>query len=144
MEQLLEFAANHPLLVTAAVVIGALLVFNELRLAGSARFAVSPDQAVRLMNNGALVLDVRNGEAYAGGHLNGARNIEIGELEQRLADFQRFRSKPVLAYDERGLQAGRAVTTLRRNEFEHAYMLRGGVNAWREEHLPLTRGKDPK
>lgn len=139
MEQLLEFAGNHPLLVTAFVVIANILVFNELRLAGTARFAVSTDQAVRLMNKGALVLDVRDQTAYEKGHLKGAKHVPLADIGKRLDDFDRYRAKPVIAYDERGSGAGRAVAQLRRNSFEHAFMLRGGLATWREEHLPLVR-----
>ncbi|NND61213.1 MAG: rhodanese-like domain-containing protein [Gammaproteobacteria bacterium] len=142
MEQLLEFISNHPLLVTAAVVTGSLLLFNELRMAGSARFAVSPDQAVRLMNKGALVLDLRDEQAYSAGHLNNAKRLDPGKLEDELKRFDRFRGKPVVAYDDRGTTAGRAVARLRQHDFEQAFMLRGGVHAWREEQLPLVRGQD--
>ncbi len=139
MEQLLEFAGNNLLLVSAAFAIGAMLVYNELRLAGAARFAVSPDQAVRLMNKGALVLDFRDEQAHREGHLSGAKQVDLAGLADRLKAFERYKSKPVIAYDERGTVAGRAVAALRRNDFEQAYMLRGGLAAWREEHLPLTR-----
>lgn len=144
MEQLLEFAGNHPLLVSAAFVIGAMLVYNEMRLAGASRFAVSPDQAVRLMNKGALVLDIRDEKAHREGHLNGAKQVELAQLGDRLKAFERYKGKPVIAYDERGTQAGRAVATLRRHDFEHAYVLRGGLAAWREEHLPVTRADNDK
>ena len=144
MEQLLEFAGNHPLLVSAALVIGTMLVYNEMRLATTARFAVSPDQAVRLMNKGALVLDLRAEDAYNAGHLSGAKQVDLAGLDDRLKAFERYKSKPVIAYDERGTVANRAVAALRRNEFEHAFVLRGGLAAWREEHLPVTRTDNGK
>ncbi|MBT8427939.1 MAG: rhodanese-like domain-containing protein [Erythrobacter sp.] len=139
MEQLIEFAGNHPLLVAAAVVTAALLVYNELRLAGSARFSVSPDQAVRMMNKGALVLDVRSGEAYAQGHLSGARHVALAEIDDKAGDFARYKGKPVLTYCDRGSSSSRAVTALRRHDFEFAFSLRGGLAAWREEHLPIEK-----
>ncbi len=144
MEQLLEFAGNHPLLVSAAFVIGTMLIYNELRLAGSARFAVSPDQAVRLINKGALVLDVRVEQAHREGHLSGAKQVDLAKLAEQLKAFERYKNKAVIAYDERGTSAARAVATLRRNDFEHVYLLRGGLAAWREEHLPVTRPDQQK
>lgn len=142
MEQLLEFVGNHPLLVTAAVVIGAMLLYNEIRLAGTAQFAVSPDQAVRLMNKGALVLDLRDADAYSAGHLSGARLFDAGKLEEQIGAIARYKSKPVIAYDDRGPQAARVAASLRKHEFEHVFALRGGVQAWREEQLPLDRDTD--
>lgn len=139
MSQLVEFTANHPLLVTAFVVTAALLVYNEVRSAGSSRYAVSPDQAVRLMNKGALVLDLRKPEDYQAGHLAGARNLPLEELDDKLGGFAKFRKKPVLAYDDRGLTTSRAIARLRQAEFETVFSLRGGLTAWRDEHLPLEK-----
>lgn len=139
MEQLLEFIGNHPLLVVAAIGTGAMLLFYEFRMAGQGRFALSPDQAVRLINKGALVLDLRSPEDYATGHLSGARNLQLSELESQLASLKKYRRKPVIAYDQRGAGTMRAISLLRGAEFEQVFSLRGGVTAWREEHLPLER-----
>lgn len=144
MSQILEFAANHPLLVTAFVVTGALLVYNEFRSAGQARFAISPDQAVRLMNKGALVLDLRSADDYQAGHLAGARHVPLTDIDTEVGKLKKFRNKPVLAYDDRGLAASRAVARLKQAEFENVFTLRGGVSAWREEHLPLERKSGKK
>ena len=143
MEQLLEFAAENRWLVSAAFVIGTMLVYNELRLARVARLGVSPDQVVRLMNSGALVLDIRDEKAYNKGHLKGAKQVDLASLADRLKDFERYKSKQVVAYDERGTVSARAVATLRSNDFEHAYLLRGGLAAWREENMPVDQGKQP-
>lgn len=139
MEQLLEFASNHPLLVSAAAITGALLFYNEFRMAGQGQYAVSPDQAVRLMNKGALVLDLRSSADYAAGHLAGARNVQIANLQSELETLKKYRSKPVITYDERGAATSRAISLLRAANFEQVFSLRGGVVAWREEHLPLQK-----
>ncbi len=141
MEQLFEFIANHPLLVTAAVVTGTLLIYNEVRAAGQSRFAISPDQAVRLMNQGAAVFDIRAPEDYLTGHLAGAKNLPLADINEKAESFKRFRAKPVIAYDEKGLSTPRAVSRLQQAEFEQVFSLRGGLAAWREEHLPLEKPK---
>lgn len=144
MEQLLEFIGNHPLLVTAAFAIGAMLTVNEIRLAGTAQYAVSPDQAVRLINKGALVLDLRDADAYTAGHLSGARRFDARQLDEQVGTIARYKNKPVITYDDRGLQAARVAAALRKREFEHVFALRGGVQAWREEQLPLERDATEK
>ena len=137
MDQLIEFATKHPLLVSAAAITGALLLYNEIRMAGTGKFAISPDQAVRLMNKGALVLDLRTPEEYAAGHLAGAKNVELKNLDDGVAALKR--GKPVITYDERGGGTQRAIARLRQADFEHVYSLRGGVAAWRSEHMPLEK-----
>ncbi|MBT8422164.1 MAG: rhodanese-like domain-containing protein [Gammaproteobacteria bacterium] len=141
MEQLLEFISNHPLLVTAAVVTGTLLIYNEVRAAGQGRFNISPDQAVRLMNSGAAVFDVRSPEAYMTGHLAGAKNLPVDDIAAQAESYKRFRNKPVIAYCEKTMSSQRAVARLRQAGFEQVFNLRGGLAAWREEHLPLQKPK---
>ncbi len=143
MEQLLEFITNHPLLITAAVVTGGVLLYNELRVVGHGKFMLSPDQAVRLMNQGAAVFDLRTPEDYQAGHLAGAKNLQLSDLDGQIESLKRYRKKPVIAYDEKGQASPRAIAKLRQAEFENVFSLRGGLVAWREEHLPLekTKGK---
>ena len=45
--------------------------------------ALSAMQAVRLMNQGALVLDLRAKEAFDAGHIGDARNVPAAELADR-------------------------------------------------------------
>lgn len=141
MEQLLEFTANHPLLITAAVVTGAILLYYEMRVAGQGKFTVNPNEAVRLMNKGAAVIDVRSPEEFQAGHLVGAKNLPLANIEDQADSLKRYRKKPVIAYDDKGLTAARAVAKLRQADFEQVFSLGGGLAAWREEHLPLEKPK---
>ena len=141
MDQLLQFAANHPLLVTAAVVTGSLLLFNEMRAAGQSQYLISPDQAVRLMNKGALVVDLRKPQDYQVGHLAGAKNLQLSDFDKQVEAIKKHRGKPIIAYDEKGLTTSRAIARLQEAKFEHVFSLRGGFIAWREEHLPVEKGK---
>jgi len=141
MEQLVEFTTNHPLLITAAIVTGAILLYNEMRVAGQGKYMISPDQAVRLMNQGAVVFDLRKPEDFQTGHLSGAKNLQIADLDGQIESLKRYRSKPVIAYDDRGLTTPRAVSQLRQAEFEHVFSLRGGLVAWREDNLPVEKSK---
>ena len=141
MEQLLEFITNHPLLVTAAIVTATILIFNELRVAGTGKYSVSPDQAVRLMNQGAVVVDIRKPEDYKAGHLAGAKNMPLADLDGQIESLKRYRGKPLITYCDRGLSTTRAIAKFRAAEFEHVFSLRGGLTAWREEHLPVEKSK---
>jgi len=82
------------------------------------------------------VLDVRPAEEYAAGHLPGAINIPLAELEKRLQEFQP--SKQVVAYC-RGphcVLAFDAVARLRKNGIS-AKRLDGGLPEWRLAGLPV-------
>ena len=86
-----------------------------------------------------VVLDVRPSEEYAAGHLPGAVNIPIHELEKRLKELPR--RKEVIAYC-RGpycLMSYDAVTLLRKKGLK-ARRLEAGLPEWRSAGLPVDRG----
>jgi rhodanese-related sulfurtransferase len=139
MERLLEYANNHQGLSLLAVGAAAAVLFYELRERGRTRGAVSPQDAVRLMNQGAALLDLRSSEAYAAGHIRGARSLPADRLAEGVDSIKRYKDRPVIVYCERGVTAGAALRQLAALGFGKAVSLRGGLNAWRAEQLPLAR-----
>jgi len=79
MDRLLEYSGHHPWLAALAVVT-ALAVVYELRLRLQNAASLAPQEAIRLMNQGATVLDVRTPQAYAEGHINGARHFDAVQI----------------------------------------------------------------
>jgi rhodanese-related sulfurtransferase len=139
MQQLLEFSTTHVFLVSALVALTALVVFNEIRITtGSA--AVTPADAISLINNGALVLDVRGTPQFDKGHIVNARNIPKTELVEKVDSIDRFRDKPILVCCDTGGPSGQAATLLKKHSFAQVHSLQGGLVAWRRENLPLETG----
>ena len=139
MQRLLEYAANHRgLTVLALGAILAVLVY-ELRERARAVGAVSPQDAVRLMNQGATLLDLRSAEAYTAGHIRGARNLPSERLADGLDALKRLKDKTVIVYCERGVSAAGAMRQMQQQGFNQVVNLRGGLGAWRAEHLPVAR-----
>lgn len=138
MEQLFEFAGNHPLLIAAAVGLLATIVVSEVRLRNRGFAEVSPAEAVRMMNAGALVLDVRPAEAFRKGHIIDARSVPLDQLEQQAGKLAQYRDRPVIAYCDAGVTSQRAAQTLRKLDFQQVASLRGGLQGWRTENYPLS------
>jgi len=140
----MEFAGNHTLLVFALVTSLLLAVFTELRRKATGMMAVQPTDAVKLINNDAVVLDMRSAESFSRGHIVGARNVPMDELDGHLDKLARFKSKPVVAVCDAGITSSKAVKTLRKSGFESVYNLKGGMNAWGQAGLPVVSGKKTK
>lgn len=141
MERLFEYAANHPLLAGGLVAVTAVVVGYEIRQRLKAGSDVGPLEAVRLINDGAAVLDTRAQAQYEKGHIVDARNTPLSDLEARAASLEKFKDGPVVVYCENGVSAAKAVDTLRSRGFARAVNLRGGLAAWRQENLPVVKGK---
>ena len=101
---------------------------------------LSVTEAVMLMNRkSALVLDVREADEFAQGHLQGARNIPLSQLETRSKELEKFRDKPVLIVCQRGSRANQAAKLLKTQNFTALNVLKGGMQAWLESNMPTGK-----
>jgi len=142
MSRVLEFAANHWLLVTALVVILVLLVRSFLSERISGVKSVPIADAVNLVNReNALVLDVRTEQEYEQGHILDSLNIPLGLLDQNIKQLGEDRERPILVVCRSGQRSARAAGILKKHGFNHIYNLAGGLMAWEKEGLPLHKGK---
>jgi rhodanese-related sulfurtransferase len=144
MQRLLEYIGHHYYLAGAAVLAALGVVVVELKERVSGFAALSAAQAVRLMNQGALVLDLRPKDAFEAGHIGEARNVPAAELESSAESLKRWRERTVITYCDNGVAAASAVRVLTKLGFTKVFNLQGGLNAWVKDNLPLTRGSGGK
>lgn len=142
MEQYLEFVANNTILVVALLASFFLVVFTEIRRKASGLINVEPGQAVGLINKDAAVIDLRSAEAFGRGHIVGAKNIPLDELDSKLDKLDR--STPIVAVCDAGINSAKAVDKLRKAGFESAWGIKGGMAAWNQDGLPVVTGKKTK
>lgn len=78
--------------------------------------AKDPASAKKLIESGAVVLDVRTADEFAGGHLPQAVNVPVQELATRMAEIEKLaggdRAKPVVVYCGTGRRAAKAKSEL--------------------------------
>jgi rhodanese-related sulfurtransferase len=140
MQQFLQYATHHYFLLGGAVVVAVLVAINELRLRAATAHAVGPVEAIRMMNGGALLVDVRGQAEFAAGHIAGARNVPGALIADGAEPLARFKDKSVIAYCDNGATGGAAARQLGRLGFKSVYNLRGGLGAWRQDNLPVVKG----
>jgi rhodanese-related sulfurtransferase len=140
LTQIPEFAANHPFLVIAFLVLLALVIFNETKIATQRFASLTPAGAVQMMNQDeVVVLDVREASETAGGKIARALQIPFSALKTRIGELDKHKSKPVLVYCKTGARAGSACRELQKAGFDKVYSLNGGLLAWQEAHLPISK-----
>ncbi len=93
--------------------------------------AKDPAAARTLIKSGAPVIDVRNPDEFAGGHVDNAVNLPVAELGSRLADVDKLvagdRSRPIVVYCGSGRRSAKAKTELEAKGFTHV-VNGGGVD----------------
>ena len=140
IQQFFEFASNHPAYVGGAVLMVLLVAGYELRASRSSFASIASSEAVRLMNQGALLIDVRRREDFEAGHIAGARSVPGDTIADGARSIERFKDKAVIAYCDSGVTAAAAARQLTRLGFKHALNLRGGLAGWRQDNLPVVKG----
>ncbi|MEO6921680.1 MAG: rhodanese-like domain-containing protein [Collimonas sp.] len=133
----MKFLIDNIFLIAVAFLSGGALLLPLLQKRGN---RVTTLQAIQLINQGkTLVLDVRDSDAFAAGHLIDAKNIPLKDLPQRMAEVDKFKAKNVVVVCQTGNQATKAVAQLSQAGFAQAYNLEGGIAAWQTQGLPTVK-----
>ncbi len=137
MQDLVAFTENNMLLVIGLIASFLAAVFYELRLKARNIASLSVPLAVRMINDGSAVIDIRPADKYAAGHIVDARNVEQSALLDDTTPVTKSK-KPVVLVCDTGAGSGECVAKLRKSGIENVYSLRGGLEEWRRENLPLV------
>jgi len=139
MQRLLEYISHHPYLISLAVAMALAVMVFELRTRSQNFSALLPQEAIRLMNQGAQVVDLRDTAAFAAGHVTGARHLAPEQRDMAAESLKKFKDKMLVLYCEQGQSAASVTRQLHASGFTKVFTLRGGIAAWRAEGLPLQR-----
>ena len=139
MERLIQYVTAHPLLAGAVVIALVVVAVFESRLRSTGQSAISSQDLIRLMNQGALVLDIRKPEEFAAGHVNGAKQLDSDKILTAGDSFKRYKEKPVVVICDSGSLAAAAQRQLTSQGFTKVFTLRGGFTGWRAENLPVAK-----
>src|ERR1700744_79206 len=139
MDRLLEYITHHPWYAGGLALAAILVAIYEVRSRNENLAAISPQDLVRLMNQGATIIDLRPAEEYANGHVSGARQMSGEQILKASDTLKKQKEKVVVVYDDSGSLGAAAVRQLAAQGFTKAFNLRGGISAWRAENLPLSK-----
>ena len=135
----MKFLIDNWMLISVALASGGMLLW-PLISDGVASGSLSAAGAVQLINRQkAVVIDVGNPDEFAAGHVGGAKNIPLAQLEEKLPLMVKNKSLPVILVCPVGARAARAATMAKKLGSEQAQSLGGGLKAWREANLPVEK-----
>ncbi len=140
MDNFLSFVIEEWLLFAIAALLLGLITrsFFIAKLTGVA--TVNPNEAIRVINDEALILDVRLEKEFKQGHIKNSINIPVGALESRIREIDKHKSDPILICCQTSSRSMLAGKTLRKHGFDKISVLSGGLNAWTNANLPTELG----
>ena len=127
------------MLISVALASGGMLMWPLV--AGSMNAgALTASGAVQLINREkAVVIDVREADEFATGHIGGAKNVPLAQLEDKLPGLVKNKALPLILVCATGARAGRAVAVAKKLGYEQAQALGGGLKSWKDATLPLEK-----
>ena len=135
----MKFLIDNWMLISIALASGGMLVL-PLITGGMNAGALSASRAVQLMNREkAVVVDVSEVAEFAAGHVVGAKNVPLSQLEEKLTGAVKNKALSVILVCATGARANRAMAVAKKLGYEQAQVLGGGLKAWKEANLPLEK-----
>ncbi|MDB5932259.1 MAG: rhodanese-like protein [Polaromonas sp.] len=135
----MKFLIDNWMLISIAIASGGMLLWPMVA-GGMNAGGLNAAGAVQLINRErAVVVDVCEPAEFAAGHVGGAKNIPLADLEARLPATVKNKALPLILVCASGARAGRAVAIAKKLGYEQAQSLAGGLKAWKEANLPVEK-----
>ncbi|WP_295500467.1 rhodanese-like domain-containing protein [Limnohabitans sp. Rim8] len=132
----MNFLIDNWMLLAMALASGLALLLPVLNKGSG----VDPQAMVQLMNRDkAVVLDVCEPDEFARGHVIGAKNLPLGQLEDKLQQVVKNKSAHVIMVCQVGARSARAAATARKLGYENVQSLSGGLRAWTAASMPTEK-----
>jgi rhodanese-related sulfurtransferase len=132
------FVVENWWLILVALASATMLFMPALR--GAATAGVSASQVVQMINREkAVVIDVCEADEFAAGHLGNAKNVPLGQLEEKLPAAVKNKALPLILVCQSGARSGRAVAIAKKLGYDNVQSLAGGLGAWRSASLPVEK-----
>jgi rhodanese-related sulfurtransferase len=118
---------------------------RRLRGEETVRWANVHELPARLRDGGIAVIDVRGPDEFVGplGHIAEAVNLPVAELPDRLAEVNALKGKTVLLVCRTDKRSAHAAGVLGEAGFPDVQVLRGGMEWWNRNGLPVEGGAPP-
>ena len=132
----MNFLLENWMLLAMALASGLALLLPVLKKGGG----LDPQAMVQLMNREkAVVIDVCEPDEFARGHVIGAKNLPLAQIDEKLPQWVKNKSTPVIMVCQVGARSSRAAAAARKLGYENAHSLSGGLRAWVAASMPTEK-----
>ncbi|AWL13223.1 Thiosulfate sulfurtransferase [Saliniradius amylolyticus] len=141
MQQLIEFAMNHPILSGIWVVLVLMLVYSFISGALSPVKELGTNELTQKVNKeDGVIVDIRSQGDFNKGHIVGSVHLPQDKaLKGELGAIEKHKNKPIVVVCAMGMNAKRVAAQLLKNGFEQVFVLKGGFNSWTSAGLPVKK-----
>lgn len=136
----MTFIQQNIWLVLIALVSGGILVWPLISRRISGVPEVGAMEAVQLMNRkDAVLVDLREPGEFGAGHAPHAKNLPQSQIEARIGELEKWKTKPVILVCQTGSRSHIASARFKKAGFSEVVVLAGGMGAWQQANLPVEK-----
>ena len=133
--ELINFLTEHFYLSIPLLVVIILLFISSSKKGG---LKISSQKLILLSNQDeSLIIDLRDSESFNAGHITASVNIPLKDLSRRTNEID-HNEKSIILVCETGSASTSAGETLKKEGYKDICILRGGINQWKVDNLPLV------
>ena len=142
MDQYIEFASAHWLLVTAFLA-GTYFLIQDIVDSSIRKYqTISPMITVTKLNTGnPIIVDVREASEFNKGHISDAIHIPVANIEAQVNKIDLYKKDEVIVVCHTGTRSATACASLNKLGFENVFLMTGGMQSWEENKLPIVKSK---
>ena len=128
----MDFVNENLILVSLTIFVFLLAIFNELKIKEGNICGLSPLQAVQLINQNAVIFDLRNQDEFEKKHLIDSQNSTAEDVLNKAGSMK----KPLLLVCDTGGASKKSSLALRQKNIEQVFYIKGGIIEWERASLP--------
>lgn len=134
-----EFLSQNLLWVAAFIIIANLLVLSLLQANVRGAKNVSALELPQLQRDGnAVIVDVNDAAIYGNAHIPDSINIQLSSVSADNNELLAMKDKTVILVCNTGSKSAKAARLLVGLDFKNVHLLRGGMQSWTKENLPVS------
>ncbi len=140
MEHVLEFLVEHWALTGTFVLL--LLWLSQVSTGKVVKGVemLTPGECIQKINKEqGVLIDIRDESKFGQGHIVNSINMQLSLLESDTKKLQKYKTKPIIMVCQLGQPAVKAAKIMKDNGFETVFCLKGGIQAWVADELPLVQ-----
>lgn len=136
----MQFLAQNPVWDILFIVLFLAVSWVEYLDSGRGITKLSTQQAIKFMGHKKnILIDIRDYLEFEKGFIRGAKQIALQALKSKPSDHLKKKETAVLLVDDREFHAVAVASQLKKQGFSEVYVLKGGIQNWKKENLPLVK-----
>lgn len=142
-QEIIQFLTQHTILSIVWISLLIIIIYTSTHDWIYKIYQISHNQAIFLINKKkATIIDMRNSDDYASGHIINSINISIEKIKKNdCLELKKLKKYPLIIVHDNNTLSHSSIKHFKNIGFKNVYILQGGITNWKINNLPLLLKK---